>query len=231
MGFFDFFKGKKKVEQPKPTYQRPQDDFNIVPSRDGTLTCSYTEANPKPGQDYDTTIVVISKLIDQINNRILYRCKVAWHGDTIFTDEHGNPEFDYTDVIASIDPNLMQSDPQYARLAMLGLFNKNIVNSYIENAMKTASELAEERQNPNDFAFYPHGRYIGNIEINEKGELKKNFDPQIGKVFHFDPEMVEERNAYKQKLAKRAEISANKAELYKQIAKLEQESKQLEISE
>ena len=223
MGLLDIFKkGKKEeiVQKGRMQEIKLQDEMKHYMTRNGETVFEFQEAQPKPGQFYDTTQVIPGRKIGTIDNREVYEVLVTWFNENDMVYLEGRK---YTRAIAGIDWNLLQTDPDYAQVVMKELLKKTRVEAYLDAAMKTEDELAEERQDENDFEKYPHGRYVGEVNIGKSGQYRKSFDSEIGNLMHYSADMVADRNEYRAKAEERRKekIEARKAEIARLQAEID----------
>ena len=189
MGLLDIFKKKEKnnneiienkAEQPK------QDDYKIsLMLENGSLKVEFYERQPKFGQFYDTTRLII----DRMNEQDLADCRVSWYGedDSIVLDKHGNDlgrREAYKNILTHIDIELLQKDKNYTKALMKDLLNQSRVLQYLQEGLKDNPER-------------PCGKYVGSIQ-NIDGQYRKIFDPNLGQMSHNSPEMVDKRQKYQE---------------------------------
>lgn len=211
MGLFDIFKKEKqKKEIKEPMNYMPNEKCeNVQPnlwryktqdgeikegtieyrtSENGEIQVDFHEKDIGVKQFYDTTRIIIGKLISDEQSG-LYDCKVSWynHDEPQILDkpdrEIGN-RVSYQDVLIGVDPRLVTTDTKYCFLLMKELLNWKRVNRYIENGLK---------ENPSQ----PCGKYIGGIMDTEEG-YKRCFDEKIGNISH-NSSLMQSRRQEKQK--------------------------------
>lgn len=152
MGLLDRILGKDKNKE--DTIQEKQrevkDTVKFFRGPQGLEGIEYYNANPKPGQFYDTTRVVINNQCKIVEGTEIYDLWVSHFNETdvVFLDDDGREsgsKTDYTHVIASIDPELIKTDPDYIECLVKGLLERNRVEDYISKAMKDEEELGATR--------------------------------------------------------------------------------------
>lgn len=230
MGLFDFLKKGKKQEQIQPAMPRQmqerQDRIETYLTEEGRKVFEFFDSKARPGQMYDSTRVVIDQAPKVIEGDMVYDCFVSWfgEGDTVFFEEGRGRQDQYEHVIAGINPGLMETDPEYLKFVMQGLFGKARVERYLETALMSEEEIQETQKEEIARTGHDHtwacGRYIGKVERNAKGELVKKFNAEVGSIMHNTAEMKSARNVAQLKRAKREEIAAKQAELAAQMAEL-----------
>lgn len=164
-----------------------------------------------------------------VEGKVLYDCMVAWYKekDTMIYDPNNSVDGmirDYKHVIAEIDPDRMRQDPEYFLCAMKKLLDKQRVDGFLENALKTEEELAEETKKAGKVraVLTPHGRYVGGVTYSQEEKMwKKGYDVRLGEIMHNIPEMKAERAVnYKRRIEERKKRNQERAV---QIAKLQRE--------
>lgn len=160
------------IETQAKTEKRHKIDMGM--NKDGSYFFQYHNSNAKLGQIYDTTRVVIKNEPKIVEESTVYECLVSWFMTNVKQGENGKLEtVAFTEVIAGIDIARMKEDEEYLKFVMTRLFEKNQVETYISNSLKSEEELANIlKRNPRCGA-YPCGKYIGEIQIQDR-KTKKN---------------------------------------------------------
>lgn len=154
-----------------------------------------------------------------IEGHQVHNCSVSWYGRNdcqVFDEKTG--KFDslraqeYRGVLAEIDLELLQSDPNYCHMLMKGLLDKQRVERYLENGLQETPEQ-------------PCGKYIGGVRQTEKG-YGKFFSTIVGKASHNSRLMINRRQEHRSRI----EIQRKKAIADKkaQIEKLQSELDSME---
>ena len=212
-----FFSRKNKEKQPiyTPNYQRPPFQINYKTDKDGRLMIEFIDNKYKVGRLYDTTRLVFTNMVENLNGKQVPNFLVSWYNqnDAVVLDnscEVGR-RVDYSEIFADIDINLMQSDEQYCENVMKSLLNENRVESYLDRGLE-------------DYPEYPCGMYIGGVILTQEG-YDKFFDVAAGREAHYKPYMVNRREKHKakQQQRKQNQIVRNNAE----IKRLKQENDEL----
>lgn len=223
MGFFDIFKKKEKnnnIHQSDNRQIKNTFDASFSATNDGRLKVDFYDREAEFKQFYDITRLIVDGTPLNIDGQEVYNCMVSWYGENdCQTPDKENGGFssmrsrDYRGVLAQIDLNLLQSDPNYCTAVMKGLLNKSRVEKYLENGMQECPEM-------------PCGKYIGGIRQTQTG-YNKFFDVGIGKASHNSRLMVDRRQKRREhlKAAKQKEIESRKA----QIAKLQSEIDEMSL--
>lgn len=179
MGFFDIFKKKDNNENSKKTLP-----YSIKRNDEGNIQIDYYEHKSKHDDFYDSTRLIIDKMAGD-----LAYCRVSWYKQDdcvlIVEEKEISRATHYTNVMANIDMNLLQKDPEYVCALICDLLNENRVERYLENG------LEENPQNP-------CGEYMGYIKL-ENNKYKKYFDPEIGRQSHYSQKMQMKRQARKER--------------------------------
>lgn len=187
------------------------------------LQIEFYDPNSKHENGYDTTRLVINKnIMRNMPGDSVCDCHVSWYGssDAVYTDTPnaitGQPESKraqlYSRVLAEIDLESIQRDPNYCSEVMKSLLDQERVKKYLENGMKNSPE-------------HPCGNYIGGIQNTEKG-FTKVFNQEVGTASHYSPYMVNSRQ--QQAARQQAEIQRQIAEKKADIEKLQRESNDYE---
>lgn len=216
MGFFNRNK-KKEIQTPINREYKQQSNIEYNLTKDGKLQIDYYDAGSKVGKMYDTTRLIIDNVATKLNNRTISKGLVSWYGrdDAVMLNRGNGEEIgrrtDYSEILADIDFNLIQTDRQYCEMVMKSLLRQNRVMEYLERGLQ---------DNPRN----PCGMYIGGVRKIGNG-YEKFFDCIAGKEAHNRPEMVEKRYRYKNVMERRRQerIARNNAE----IRKLQEENDEL----
>ena len=228
------FKRKAKIEPVDVQDQTPMqtkppcrpDRFTMNQSKDG-LQIDFIEANPNFAQFYDTTRLIVQNRCMDFPDKNIYDCLVSWYGqqDAIMLDSESGELIEgrrnnYTHVLAQIDLNLLQTDPDYLKKVMLALLNESRVNRYMNAGMKTPEEIAKAQADGNK-SIDLCGRYIGGIAGKERN-YQKFFDVAVGKKAHNLPDIVRARQELRQyrEMSTKREIESKQAEINKLRARL-----------
>ena len=171
-----------------------------------------TTANFK--QIYDITRLLINKRPLIMSGKEVYNCLVSWYGSEdcqIFNEKSGSFEsprsIEYRNILAQIDLNLLQNDPDYCKIVMQNLLNIERVEKYLDMGLEETPER-------------PCGKYIGGV-MKFGNQYKKFFSEAIGKASHNSETMITKRKRHIERIeyAKKMAIEKKKAE----IAKLQTE--------
>ena len=159
-----------------------------------------------------------------LGNTVLYDLLVSWYGESDY--ESCEPDVptrgsSYTHVIAGIDPNLMESSPQYLEYLVKKFLVQRRVNEYKESSMMTEEELNAEFERTGNTKRVPCGRYIGEVVIKEGGKLGRRFNYTTGQAMHHTPEMEAKRAKHREELERNRQASIQRKR--DQIAKLQAE--------
>lgn len=217
MGLFDRFrKEKEQKEQPIIKEQVNELPFEVQfgETEDGRLQVDFYDNKADFKQFYDTTRLIANpQPLNSYGDKNVLNCIVSWYGqdDAQMLNKRTGQEIgrraEYRGILAQIDLNLLQTDPNYCYIVMKGLLEKKRVEKYLDRGLEENPEL-------------PCGKYIGGIEERE-GRYKKVFDPSVGRQSHYSNLMINRRkeNREKQEISKQQEIENRK----KQIEKLQAE--------
>ena len=217
MGLLDIFK-RKENNIPKVNYeprveQQPS-NVNLKPTKDGRLQVDFYDSEAEFRKFYDTTRLIVKGIPLNIEGQEVYECEVSWYGQNdcqMFHKETGEfsslRAINYREVLAQIDLDLLQNDPNYCQILMKGLLDKDRVEKYLENGLQETPQT-------------PCGKYIGGIQQTEYGYIKI-FSQLVGQASHNSRSMVNKRQERRKQIEdlKRREIDNKKA----QIAKLQSE--------
>ena len=213
MGLLDMFKKKENnVENRKKSMPEKRDNYTINENIEGKFQLDYTEAEPKFGQFYDTTRLVV----DKINNDVS-KCRVSWYGhdDAIIINPETGEEVgrltNYSEILTKIDYDLLQRDPNYVRTLMVTLLKRNRVEEYLARGLQENPEL-------------PCGEYVGHVQLKD-GKYQKVFDEELGRQSHYSERMRQIRQFYRdteirEKNLKLRELEEKKAYLNAEINRL-----------
>ena len=162
-----FLKELKGNEKSTDSYYR------IIKNGSVELQCK-----SKPGKKYNITNLIIDPIELSIENQVLYKCKVSWFNDTSEKSEYNkeNPVY----IIIQFDLEKLVTDKKYFMYFMEELLDKKRVLKYQQYGMQ---------ENPT----IECGNYIGYINYDKKGCLKKYFDKDIAKQCHRLAEKEAER--------------------------------------
>ena len=218
MGFFDWFNKNKGTKVNSESSKSKEAilpfsvEYSTIPN--GNLQIEQTDVKTE-----DVTRLIISRQPLNIENCPVYSCAVSWYNQNDcqnFSKETGKYESpraeQYRGVLAEIDIELLQKDPNYCNAVMRSLLNRQRVEKYIENGLQETPEV-------------PCGKYVGGIMRTEEG-YKKYFNEKIGRASHNSPLMV----ARRQKNREEIEARRRRAIDYKkeQIARLQGEIEDME---
>lgn len=228
----NIFGNKKQKESVTKQEVKRQDYCRKTETEQGRRVFEYYDANAKFGQFYDTTRVIIDKEPIIAENTELYDCMVSWFNrdDVVMFDRDGNEvgsRTAYKHVVAGIDPNLMESNPEYLSAVIKKLLEKERVERYESYSLKSEAEILKEREAGDD-RIVACGKYVGSV-INSNGKWRNVFIGDIGRMFHSSPEMQEERRTHKERMEeiRKEKIEQKKAE----IARLQAEVGEYEEQE
>lgn len=212
MGFFNRSKRNNKqnaesiVTDKQPSQQSPF-DITYTTTSDGKLQIDFYDSNSSFRKLYDTTRLIVRHPLNIANHQV-YSCAVSWYGsnDALILNKKTGKLYcprsvAYKEVLAEIDLELLQSDPNYCSVVMHELLDSHSVDSYLQTGLQ---------ENPNQ----PCGNYIGGVRLTENG-YGTFFSPIIGRVSHNSELMVNKRQQRREKIeAKRQQaIQEKKAQL------------------
>lgn len=168
---------KENIENPIKEKTNQKNETNMGANIDGSHFFEYYDPNIKPGQTYNITRVVVKNSPKVIEGDTVYECIVSWFMENVTQKRNGQDvsvdTVAYNEVVAGIDVDKMEQDEEYLKLVMISLFEKNQVENYMSNALKSEEELASIlRRNPG-CGVYPCGKYIGTVEMQDR-KAKKN---------------------------------------------------------
>lgn len=214
MGFFDRFKKNEKqtrenVADSQSVRQLP---FDVEYSQfsNGNLQVEFYDKNSDFRKFYDITRLIVGRNPLNIKGHQVYNCAVSWYGHSDCqmldrkTGRHDSlRSLDYREVLAEIDLELLQSDPNYCNIVMKGLLDKERVERYLENGLQETPQQ-------------PCGRYIGGIRQTEKG-YGKFFSTVVGLASHNSRLMINKRQEYRSNLEvqRQQSIADKKAQIKK----------------
>lgn len=224
MGFFDILKKKDKknigdvVNNRQPVEQLPF-DIEYSPTSNGNLQVEFYDKDSDFKKFYDTTRLIIGRQPLNIEGHQVYNCAVSWYGqnDCQMLDEKTG-KFDslraqeYRGVLAEIDLELLQRDPNYCSVVMRELLDKQRVERYLESGLQETPEQ-------------PCGKYIGGLGQKEIG-YGKFFSRSVGQASHNSELMINRRQEHRSmiEVQKQKDIEAKRA----QIEKLQSELNNME---
>ena len=116
---------------------------------------------------------------------------------------------EYRGVLAEIDLELLQTDPNYCNMVMKELLDKQRVERYLESGLQETPE-------------HPCGKYIGGIRQTEKG-YGKFFSTIVGKASHNSELMVNRKQEHREMIEKQRQkaIADKKAQIEKLQSELD----------
>lgn len=211
MGVLDRILNKRQdttsIDNKMPIEKRhPDATYGIT--QDGRLQVEFYDNQPDFKQFYGVTRLIINQVPLNMGGESVYNCIVSWYGISdchIFNRATGRMDSprasEYKGVLAQIDLDLLQNDPQYCETVMKGLLNKKRVERYLEQGLQ---------ENPGQ----PCGKYIGGVAKKETG-YNKFFKRAIGVASHYSPHMINKRQKYREKLeaGREAKIASKQAEI------------------
>jgi hypothetical protein len=219
MGIFDIFKKEKPTNNVVPQAEPQKMPFDISCSQtpEGFLQIDYYNMQADFKDFYDITRLIVKQPSAEVSKSGVYEGNVSWYGmnDAEMLDPATGKEIgrraDYSNVLAELDINALQTNPDYCSWVMQVLLNKKRVEKYLEKGLE---EQAEE----------PCGNYVGGIARRESGYYKY-FDPEVGREAHNSSTMVDKRNKNKEskRIAAQNKLAANQAK----IAEMEAENQAL----
>lgn len=195
MGFFDRFKKKENIG---PTGNNRQQQAEQLPSDikysatyNGDLKVEFYDRQSDFKKFYDTTRLIVSKQPMNIAGHKVYKCAVSWYeqSDCQILDEKTG-EFDSPgarerrEVLAEIDLDLLQNDPNYCNRVMKVLMDMQRVERYLKDGLQDSPKL-------------PCGKYIGGVKGTEK-DYGKFFSSSVGEASHNSELMVNRRQECKE---------------------------------
>ena len=199
MGIFNF----KKKEKNR-TIQTPQnnDKCYSITNNEGRLEIEYIDKNPKVGQIYDTTKLIIDGMNENLAN-----CRISWYGSDDTEAVHDNQKliarkYAYKDILVELDLNRLYRDNNYVDVLMKSLLNEARVERYLNDGLSDNPEK-------------PCGKYVGGVRL-DGDRYVKIFDVDTGRNSHYSPEMKNKRHRYK-----RAQEQARKRIIKEKQAKID----------
>ncbi len=217
MGLFDKLKRNNKTDAKNATNTTEQLPFKIKYNMDNdNIQVDLYDENADFNKLYDSTRLILRRQALNMEGHQVYNCAVAWYGDCDHLElnrQTGQYESrrasDYRGVLAEIDLNLLQSDPNYCHMVMTNLLDKQRVERYLERGLQ---------ENPEQ----PCGKYIGGVARREKGYIKF-FSPDVGRASHYSTLMINRRQEHKIEAERQQEIADKRA----QIEKLQKEIEEM----
>ena len=166
-----FLKELKEKETSTDSYYRIR--------KDGSVELQYKN---KKGTDYNITNLIINPNELLLDNKTYYKCKLSWFNDKKTSNE-SNKE-NSANIIVQFDLEKLVTVEKYFTFFMEELLNKKRVLKYSNYGMEEHPQIE-------------CGDYIGYIDYDEKGNLKKFFDKDIAKECHHLAEKESERKQNK----------------------------------
>lgn len=191
--------------------------------KDDKVELGYEKLNIQ--KEYDNTRLIIDPISMIIDGQKAFRCKVSWFksDDSVHfpKDEKGINRYDEKksyNIIVQFDIEKLVTDKHYYEFFMEKLLDKERVLKYLEYGMIEEPEIK-------------CGDYIGYIDYNEEGILKRYFDKRIGIRCHYLDEKQEARKQKKEEILRHyyGEIEKHKKaieEINKKIEELYKEEKE-----
>lgn len=153
--------------------------------KDNTIELGYEN---KLKEEYDNTRLIINPISMIICGQKTFRCKISWFNSSErvhFNKKISNyDERKSYDIIVQFNIEKLFTDKNYYAFFMEQLLNKDRTQKYLEYGME---------ENPT----IKCGNYVGYIDYNEQGKLKRYFDEEIGTKCHYLEEKQEERIRYR----------------------------------
>lgn len=149
---------------------------------DKTIELGYE--NTSSQKEYDNTRLIIDPTAMIIEGQEVFKCKVSWFSSNDRVSYSENSIYDEKtpyNIIVEFNIEKLLTNKEYYSFFMSELLDKERVLKYLEQGMENNSEFA-------------CGDYIGYIDYNDKGNLTRYFDKDVGHACHYLPEKVEERN-------------------------------------
>ena len=150
--------------------------FDYAIMNDGSIKLNYADSNGKVSLGYDITSLIINTNPINVEGHILYDCVVSW-GDS----KTGNFD-EYYNILVEFDKSLLFGDSKYYEYFMSKLLAKKRVMKYLSLGFDSKSETK-------------CGLYIGCVEYDEDGKLKRCFYGNVGSKCHNEDYMVTLRDA------------------------------------
>lgn len=220
MGLLDRFKKKQPVErsqvEPETNNNLPfKVEFNMT--QDGRLQIDFYDKHAEFKQFYDTTRLIANLETFQLGGRSVRDCLVSWYGsgDAIYFDNNGaafGRYSDYTEILAEIDLEQLQTDQNYCYIVMKDLLSKQRVERYVNKGLE---------ENPDT----PCGKYIGGVRKTPENQYQKFFSVQTGKACHYSDFMVNRRREVREAKERRRQQIIEQKEA--QIRKLQSEIEEM----
>lgn len=219
MGFLDRFKkgDKPKIEEAvtkkQPTIEKLPFEVKYSQMPNGNLQVEFIDEGAAFKKLYDTTRLVIKRQPLNMEGHQVYNCAVSWYGSNdcqMINEETGVIDSlraqDYRGVLAEIDLQLLQSDPNYCSMVMKGLMDKERVERYLANGLEESPEQ-------------PCGKYIGGVRQTERG-YGKFFSTAVGRASHYSGLMIGRRQEHREMAeAQRQKAIEDKKEQIKRLQK------------
>ena len=215
MGLLNIFKkGKKPTEETKSKGAALTFNIEYNTMSNGNLQVELSDERTS-----DVTRLVIKIQPLNIQNHPVYNCAVSWYSsqDCQFlntqTGKYESPRAEqYRGVLAEIDLDLLQKDPNYCNAVIRGLLDRDRVERYLEMGLQETPEL-------------PCGKYVGGIMKTKEG-YRKFFNEKVGRASHNSPLMIQRRQRHREEEEdiKRRRIADKKDE----IARLQGEIDEME---
>ncbi len=152
--------------------------------KDNTVELGYQSDT---GKDYDSTRLIIEPYEKVIKNQTIYKCKISWFNsdDSVKfpKDKNGRSKYDEknsSNIMVQFDLEKLITDKKYYKFFMENLLKKDRVLKYLEYGMQEEPKIK-------------CGDYVGYIDYNKEGKLKRYFDEEIGEACHNLPSKKRER--------------------------------------
>lgn len=217
MGILDKFRNKKQNVNPidnRPQKEKKEFDVTYGVTTDARLQVEFHDNEADFKQFYDITRLIVSGSPLNIAGQEVYDCMVSWYGSSDChvldkrTGQLDSPRATaYRGVLAQIDLDLLQKNPEYCNAVMKGLLNRMRVERYLEQGLQETPKQ-------------PCGKYIGGVRENESG-YEKFFMQPVGQANHDSDFMRNRRQENRERLeaARQSAIASKQS----QIAKLQAE--------
>ena len=169
------------------------DKLSYIITNDGKHGIEYYNPDNRArfAKGYDTTRIVSIGFPKKIDGHDVCECMISWYDmsqvleQSVYDKRGVNGDFNkYTKVLAEIDMEQLNSNPEYTETLMNALMNKNRVENYVNSSLQENPDIRT-------------GRYIGKLQRCEDGTYGKVFDTRIGEITYNLPEMVQEREQRK----------------------------------
>jgi hypothetical protein len=221
MGFFDRFKKCDKQNESNVANNRQQVtqlpfDIEYKPTLNGNLQVEFYDNDRDFKKFYDTTRLIIGRQPLNIEGHQVYNCAVSWYGQNdcqILDKKTGLFDSlraqEYRGVLAEIDLELLQTDPNYCNMVMKELLDKQRVERYLESGLQETPEQ-------------PCGKYIGGVRQTERG-YGKFFSTVVGRASHNSDLMINRRKEHREmiELQRQNAIENKKAQIKKLQSELD----------